>query len=104
MYSAILMMAMTGSAAQAPAWPWRGNEGPGCAACASSGQHIACYGYSLNCVGFACFGSYPTYFVGPVSPYHFTPAIPAKTREGLPPPKSDGRDGLTKLATADVTI
>lgn len=117
MYSVILMMAMSGAPAEAPAWPFRSNNCYGCTgwagntghACYGSGyawggQHIACYGYSLNCVGFSCFGSYPTYFAGPVTPYHYIPAVPSKIREHIPGPKSSDRGQLTVPAPAELTV
>lgn len=124
MYSAILLMAMSGTASEAQAGLFRRNDCYGCtgwAGCigcsgASAGhacygwghgwnvQHVACYGYSLNCVGFACFGSYPTYFVGPVTPYHYIPTVPAATRENIPAPKPGGRGELAVPAPAEVTV
>src|SRR5438067_1508818 len=117
MYSVVLMMAMSGTAAEAPAGlfhhgggctgysgctgscnGWGGCTGAaagwGGAACYGStfayAQHVACYGYSLNCVGFGCFGTYPTYFAGPVTPYHYIPTIPPTTREVVVPPVTGG--------------
>jgi len=109
MYSVILMMALSGGATETPTGAYKHDAGYTCNGWADGhgcgGQHTACYGYALNCraVYNNCFGSYPTYWATPVSPYFYLPPAPPKTENKPPVTPKPGTDAA-KAAPAEIVV